>query len=361
MAESARINVSGITPVAEGDNWFVIDESGGFSVDRSINATVYLVGGGCDGGEGDWIGYDAVQDSDGYWSKVEGTGTGTSYAGDGGDGGYVFTASGVKIGKQQNCTAVIAENNDKSGTSLIVNGVTYKCDSSGYIGRTGGKGGGVKLSTEIIQPTNGQNGVTTPFQVVGSSGGGGLSCNGFNVTPDDGNVSKIGEGGEGAGSTIEHHSPGTDAVNYGCGGGGGAICGQIGEGQFGGKGKQGCIIVVYSEETDEPKNLVVVRHYKKTCITRRTCNTAYSSASKRTNCCSVENTTPAEKNTSGNSEFDFRPPSVAPSFGGNTGASETVYIRSASGVEDIEKENAEMETEISMLQEKLNKLKAERG
>lgn len=277
-----KVSVSGIVPVESGDNWFAIDKSGDFSLDKTVDATIWLVGGGCDGGAGSWIGYDSEQLEDGTWRVVEGTGTGTSYAGKGGDGGYVYTAVNVKIPKGENCSAVIAAANDKSGTSLVINGVTYKCNGSGHSAKVGGKGGGVELSTVIIQPTDGQDGVSTPYQVVGSSGGGGLSCNGFNVTPDDGNVSRIGEGGIGAGSTTEHRSPGTDAENYGCGGGGGAICGQIGQGQLGGKGKQGCIIISY---TVEQKALVVQKHYKRVCNTHKTCKTDYYSSSSSKSCC----------------------------------------------------------------------------
>lgn len=296
--EKGQVTVSGIAPVASGEDWFAIDESGTFSVDKTITATIWLVGGGCDGSAGEWIGYDTVQKSSGYWEVVEGTGTGTSYAGKGGDGGYVFTAMKVRIPKGVNCVAEIAERNDQTGTSLNVNGEIYRCDSSGAVCKVGGSGGGVELSTAVIQPADGEDGVDTPFQVVGSSGGGGLACNGFNSSPNDGNVSRVGQGGIGAGSTTEHRSPGTDAENYGCGGGGGAICGQIGQGQLGGKGKQGCIIISYSVEDE--KTLVVQRHYKKTVTVKRNCTTNYAVSSNRGGCGCGCNAGCGSENLSGN-------------------------------------------------------------
>lgn len=279
-----QVAVSGIVPVASGEDWFAIDESGTFTVDKTITATIWLVGGGCDGSSGEWIGYDTVQKSSGYWEVVEGTGVGTSYAGKGGDGGYVFTAVNVKIPKGMDCAAAIALANDQTGTSLEINGVIYNCDDSGSVCKVGGSGGGVELSTSVIHPTDGENGVDTPFQVVGSSGGGGLACNGFNSAPNDGNVSRVGQGGTGAGSTTEHRSPGTDAVNYGCGGGGGAICGQIGQGQLGGNGKQGCIIVSYTID-EENNTLVVERRYtKKTTVTKK-CDVNYAVSQNNSHCC----------------------------------------------------------------------------
>lgn len=281
-----QVSVTGITPVATGDNWFCIDSSGTFSLDSDITATIYLVGGGCDGDSGTWIGYDVVQLSNGTWKEVENTGTGTSYAGKGGDGGYIRVVSNVKISKGENCTVIVSPTNNKSGTSLSVNNQAYDCISDGT-SKTGGTGGGVMLDRTIIQPTDGIDGISTPYQVVGSSGGGGLACNGFNVTADDGNVSRIGKGGVGAGSTTEHRTAGTDATNYGCGGGGGAICGQIGQGQLGGKGMPGCIIVSYTieEEVESKPTLVVQKHYKRVCNTKKTCNTDYYSSSSRYSSC----------------------------------------------------------------------------
>ncbi len=247
--------VSGITPVESGfdtqyGNWFLIDQSGVFSVDRDIMATIWLVGGGCDGGDGNWISYEPIYGDDGYWHIKPGTGSGTSYAGNGGNGGYVHVVDNVKISKNADNMVVIAEANDVSGTNVTVNSKVYSCEDNSYTARIGGNGGGVMNDGSIIQPTNGENGVSTPCQVVGSSGGGGLSCNGFNITEDDGNVSVISAGGDGAGDGSAHRDVGLPAVNYGCGGGGGCICGHNDAASHdnawgGGKGMQGCVIIAY--------------------------------------------------------------------------------------------------------------------
>lgn len=282
-----RVVVSGITPVAEGDDWFCLDTSGSFSVDKTIIATIWVVGGGCDGGDGNWISYEPILGSDGYWHIKPGTGSGTSYAGNGGDGGYVHVIDKIKIKKNIDNTLVVAEVNDMDGTSVTINGATYSCNDTPYIARKGGKGGGVQNDGLIIQPTNGAGGMKTPYQAVGSSGGGGLSCNGFNITADDGNVSINSLGGEGAGDGSAHRDPGSPAVNYGCGGGGGCICGHNdavphNNAWEGGKGKKGCIIVQY---VIYQKTLTVDRDYDKTCDTHKSCTTDYASTSNSSRHC----------------------------------------------------------------------------
>ena len=282
-----RVVVSGIAPAAEGDDWFCLDTSGSFSVDKTIIATIWLVGGGCDGGDGEWISYEPIWGSDGKYHIKPGTGSGTSYAGNGGDGGYVHVAERVKIPRNTDCSAVIADANNVSGTSLIVNGTKYSCGDTPYIARKGGKGGGVQNDGLIIQPTNGVGGMKTPYQTVGSSGGGGLSCNGFNVTADDGNVSIVCLGGDGAGDGSAHRETGDPAVCYGCGGGGGCICGHIdalpyGNAWSGGKGKKGCIIVQYEIYQ---KTLTVSRDYDKICDTHSSCKTNYASSGGGTRKC----------------------------------------------------------------------------
>ncbi|MCM1277234.1 MAG: hypothetical protein NC299_18065 [Lachnospiraceae bacterium] len=283
-----RVTVSGITPAAEGDDWFCIDKSGVFSVDKTIIATVWLVGGGCDGGDGKWISYEPILNEKGKWKIKPGTGSGTSYAGNGGDGGYVHVIDKIKIKKSTDCTSVIANVNDVSGTNLTVNGSKYSCGDAPHIARKGGKGAGVTNKGLILQPANGAGGMITPYQVVGSSGGGGLSCNGFNETPDDGNVSVISFGGEGAGDGSAHRESGSAAANYGGGGGGGCICGHNeavphNNAWEGGKGERGCIIVQYEIYQN---SLVVTRDYDKNCETRKNCTTDYASSSGSShNCC----------------------------------------------------------------------------
>lgn len=98
--------ISGLQPVQtggeweHGNSWFLFDESGTFSVDKDIKARIYLVGGGCDGGNGDGNAYAR-------------TGTG----GSGGDGGYVYTIPSVLIPKNTDCRLTVAGKKDKSVTT----------------------------------------------------------------------------------------------------------------------------------------------------------------------------------------------------------------------------------------------------
>lgn len=284
--KNVQVTVSGITPAKTGKdaqygNWFLIDQSGEFSLDKPVTATIWLVGGGCDGTAGIWNGNE-------IWStgnpKVN-TGTGTSYSGAGGDSGYVFFVMNVEIPKNQTLTSVIAERNNKSGTSLDVSGLILRCNQSGSFYQEGGKGGSIpKADTDqqwadqgkVVLPEKGVDGTNTPYGYVGSSGGGGAVCNGIS------NATNGGKGGIGAGSGTSHQQPGTNATNYGCGGGGGAVCGNIAGGQLGGLGKQGCIIIAY---TIEQKPLIVQKHYKRVCNTHKTCNTDYYSNNSRKTCC----------------------------------------------------------------------------
>lgn len=282
-----KVVVSGIKPIAEGEDWFCIDKSGAFSVDCTIIATIWLVGGGCDGGDGEWISYAPIFGNDGHWHIKPNTGRGTSYAGNGGDGGYVHVIDKVKISKNTDCPTVIADVNNVRGTNLTINGTKYSCGDMPYIARKGGRGGGVQNNGLILQPTNGVGGMITPYQVIGSSGGGGLSCNGFNITADDGNVSIISFGGDGSGDGSAHREAGDPATNYGCGGGGGCICGHNDAAYHsnaweGGKGKKGCIIVKYEIYQ---KTLIVERDYDKTCETHKSCKTNHASSSNSTHKC----------------------------------------------------------------------------
>lgn len=123
--KNVTVNVSGIVPALSGTdekngNWFLIDESGEFSLDRSVTATIWLVGGGCDGERGEWNG----NRNETVGDPIINTGTGTSYAGSGGDGGKVFTAYNIKIPKNQKISSIIAQRNDKNGTSINISGST---------------------------------------------------------------------------------------------------------------------------------------------------------------------------------------------------------------------------------------------
>ena len=46
------IFISGIAPALQGDNWFLIDKSGEFTLNTTVMAEIWLVGGGMDGTDG---------------------------------------------------------------------------------------------------------------------------------------------------------------------------------------------------------------------------------------------------------------------------------------------------------------------
>ena len=147
MANNSEVIITGITPAKKGKdakfgNWIVIDQSGEFYFDRSVVATIWFVGGGCDGTGGAWNGNEV----DVNLEPIPDTGTGDSYSGSGGDGGYVFSVANVSIPKNQPLSSVIAERNDKSGTSFSFGEFTYSCDQLGYVSRTGGAAGSLPMA-----------------------------------------------------------------------------------------------------------------------------------------------------------------------------------------------------------------------
>lgn len=284
---NAKVNVTGsVIPKLEGQNirygnWFLIDQDGSFSLDKSVVATIWLVGGGCNGDDGIWNG-NIIENGNTY--PTPNSGTGDSYSGKGGDGGYVLVVGSTKISKGQTLTSVIAQIGDKRGTSLDLGNTILRCDDVGGIARIGGASGVVPLATPdkyadsngffvdpeyVIEAKAGEDGVETPYGYVGSSGGGGAACNGQT------NANNGVTGGIGAGSGTSHRTAGTSAKNYGCGGGGGAVCGAVAKGQLGGSGMQGCIVIAY---TIEEKTLIVERHYSKKTTINRNCNTNYASS-----------------------------------------------------------------------------------
>ncbi len=231
MAES--INITGLTPALTGDNWFLFDKSGVFSLDKNIFVILYLVGGGCDG-------------KDGFISN------GIVHGGKGGDGGKVLKLSGIKLKKDVYYNISAAESNDISGTNIVINGVAYGCDRQRCIYKIGGNGGVQTLDGTACNPQNGANGIKTPYGYVGSSGGGGVACSGNKFTV-------MSSGGIGAGGSLRHFHPEYtpiinlplqyeyDAVNYGCGGGGNTFCSRDGEISPKSKGKKGCVIIECGE------------------------------------------------------------------------------------------------------------------
>ena len=244
------MNINGITPAVVEDNFFILDKSGTFSLDKSIWATIYLVGGGCDG-------------ENGYYNADQNT----YHGGKGGDSGYIFKFGKIALFKNVEYNVSVAENNDKSGTSITVNGRVFNCGDMGCLNNIGGSGGIINSSLRFISPKNGISGISTPYGTIGSSGGGGAVVYKYINTP-------FGRGGEGAGTGCEicsgnvfDNSVGDatnqiNAQNYGCGGGGNAFCGDASFGDIGseGKGKGGCVIIVY-ELYDENFPDLTVRYW----------------------------------------------------------------------------------------------------
>ena len=124
----ADYNISGLTPALTGgvtsfgDSWFLFDQSGTFSVDKDLNCTIYLVGGGCHGAKG------------------TGSLRGTSNGGQGGNGGYVNVIQNVNIPKNKDCNVTIAPANNIVGTTLDIVGNKLACNDSGSFFTDGGKG-----------------------------------------------------------------------------------------------------------------------------------------------------------------------------------------------------------------------------
>lgn len=159
------ITVSGITPKQISGNNILIDESGSFTVSQSIIATIYLAGGGCDGGDGNWHG-NIIDET---LLPVINSGSGTSHSGKGGDGGFINVFTNVRINENKLISVNIADRNNQTGTSMIINGKLYSCSSLGSC-REGGKGGEVPLAKSgepytaedrVKLPGKGSNGVTS--------------------------------------------------------------------------------------------------------------------------------------------------------------------------------------------------------
>ncbi|MCM1166284.1 MAG: kinetochore protein SPC24 [Lachnospiraceae bacterium] len=301
-------------------------------------------------------------------------------SGKGGDGGYVLVMHNVKIPANVNLSAVIAERNNKTGTSLNIEGATYKCNDSGSFCKKSGDGGWVPsleearangweefangredvINKNLVQrEKGGEDGTATPCTVtetingknvttcyVGSSGSGGAACNGGT------DATALGSAGQGAGSGEAHRSAGTDAVGYGCGGGGGATCGnyEAQTGRYGGCGKQGCIIIAY---VVEQKTLIVEKRYKKKCTTNKSCKTNYATSQNSTNCC----TTNDNGCGCGSSSNNYLPSGVIHDN------SDTIKIRISkmsvqelmTAIQKMEAENLELMKQIEELESKLNK------
>lgn len=214
-------SVSGIVPArfgGEWDNcnsWFLIDESGEFSVDKDITATIYLVGSGTSGGSSTISLQSSSPRKYGF------------FGGNGGRGGRVCTVSGVKIVSGEICTVSIGAN-----TLLDISGSVYSSNGSGYVQHSGGRGAvgsgsGGSSGISIIQSVvNGTNGVLTPYGYVGSSGGGGSFYGSY---ADGGEGAYTNYGGGGHGSPIPVDSVVGTYYNYG-------------------QGQDGCVIICVENE-----------------------------------------------------------------------------------------------------------------
>ena len=256
------ISVSGITPKYSKGNWVLIDReslggsTGNFTLNVPDGAKVnmYLVGGGSNGEK--WF-KQTNQGNSYYWD------VNASACKAGGGGGYVLLKE-LSLNGNIQCNATIADVNDNSGTTVTIKGDTYKCNDKGSI-KTPNSQSAASAENEDgsvqyqdaesgwnIANINGKlvltkdtNNPTTPYGFVGSSGGGGGADNFIRIMNNG-----IGGVGAGDGGSASYNTPtnGEDAINYGCGGGGGAVKtynyyveGAVDRSEAG-KGMPGCII-----------------------------------------------------------------------------------------------------------------------
>ncbi len=243
---SGAIGVSGISPKQSGGNWVLIDRdslgggSGDFTLELPENAKIkmYLVGGGANGAQ--WVP-----------APNPGWDLSASVCSPGGEGGYVFEQE-VSLGGSVQCSAIIANVGDTGGTTLTIGGVTYRCNDVGSTKTRATESAAAAKnpngSTLYKDGENGKDGILTPYGYVGSSGGGGGADNIYRVMKPGRGGSGAGDGGAASGSTV---SDGTNATNYGCGGGGGATNELDFNGNvvrsFAGSGMPGCIIFEITE------------------------------------------------------------------------------------------------------------------
>ncbi len=247
------MNINGTEPAAIGDSWFVFDKSGNFSLDEPVWATIWLIGGGCDG-------------KDGYYDEDKKI----VHGGVGGDGGYIYKFGKIPLFKNIEYSVKIAEPNEKSGTSIFIRGKNHTCADMGRLVRKGGLESMINYRKAVVNSQNGLIGVLTPVGYVGSSGGGGCAVyKDFTAT--------FGKGGEGAGNGRTACNSGVpdevcnniinqiNAKNYGCGGGGNTFCyncKEINDIDLKSKGKGGCVIIMY-EPYDEAFPNITARYWKK--------------------------------------------------------------------------------------------------
>jgi len=224
--------VVGITPAKKGNNWLLVDKSGAFTLVDAKSIRVTLVGGGSDGQEFSGSKYDS-----------------SSYrynGGMGGPGGYYLQET-IELTGTENFTLTVGsasefyKNYPGGATILKVDSTTYSANKTF---RSGGDCGMLSATHEDdgtdCSPTPGLDGFSTVYGYVGSSGGGGAA------EPSSGISGAIGGKGAGNGGGSSANLPGTDAENYGCGGGGEGVLrtgSSSSTGNSPGSGKQGCLII----------------------------------------------------------------------------------------------------------------------
>ena len=225
------LDIRGYTPKFSGENWFLIDEDCEFTLETLpyANVNIYLVGGGRDGAE--W-----AQDFSEPGREVFGIDLG-------GRGGCVLKKQ-IYITGNVECQAFVAKANNPTGTSVKIGNDLYKCTDRGYIHRKATASGNTKLDEGgNFNAESGANGVATPYGYVGSSGGGGGT---YSIQNYQYIEVGAGKGGAGAGDGGSVKKNGTDATNYGCGGGAAGFRGFPSDGNVvethAGRGMGGCII-----------------------------------------------------------------------------------------------------------------------
>lgn len=236
------VTVNGIETVLDGDDWFLLDKSGDFMLDKTVMATIWLVGGGMDGTDG-------FTDNHGYY-----------HGGIGGQGGNVYKFGKIKLKQGEQYAVMIGNANEPSGTSFKFGQILFNSGQMGHTCVFGGAGGIINPEGAVVAPAFGKDGVETPYGYVGSSGGGGI-CTA--VVDKLTKSTEMSRGGVGAGNSrrylvsglnwedFKENNPNIDAINYGCGGGGNTYC--VGFSDIGVKshGMRGCVIVQYEIIEDE--------------------------------------------------------------------------------------------------------------
>lgn len=236
------ITVYGAVISEQGNDWFLFDVSGAFSLDCDVMATVWLVGGGYDGGNGYLDGNNA-------------------HGGDGGNGGKVYKFGKVKLLKNTEYRFSVGKC-DGGVSSFELGSRIISTDMLGYTQTFGGRGGIINSNAGIVSPRPGTNGVITPYGYVGSSGCGGVCGEEVNGIYRSTSMSR---GGIGSGSSEYRGMKVSDAENYGCGGDGDYFCGSSDKPPDKSHGKDGCVIIQY-EIVDETLPECTIKFWDKNSV-----------------------------------------------------------------------------------------------